>query len=273
MPSRNTRFLGIPPLGVRGLSHFHNFKKMLLKNKVIFLTGGSAGIGYECAKVYVQEGAKLVVFDKNPCTTERRSVSIIGDVSNAKNIESAIQKTLGKYGRIDAIHNNAGIANPSKALHETTDEEWDMLMNVNLKSVFLTTKYGFEALKTSKGCILNTSSMVGSMGQEIHAAYSATKGGMNALTKSMALDYAPFGIRVNAVAPAGVWTPMLRKWASEQPNPASIEQYLNDIHALGYCPEGDVIADTCAFLLSDKARFITGCIMPVSGGAELGYRK
>jgi meso-butanediol dehydrogenase / (S,S)-butanediol dehydrogenase / diacetyl reductase len=245
---------------------------MLLKNKVIFLTGGAAGIGFECAKAYLQEGAKVVVFDKNLSNTEGVD-SMVGDVSKAKDVEAAIKKTLKKYGRIDALHNNAGIAHPSKALHETTEKEWDNLININLKSVYFTTKYAFEALKSSKGCILNTSSMVGSMGQALHAAYSATKGGMNALTKSMALDYAPFGIRVNAVAPAGVWTPMLREWAAEQPNPAAIEQYLDDIHALGYCPEGDVIADVCAFLLSDKARFITGCIMPVSGGAELGYKK
>ena len=121
--------------------------------------------------------------------------------------------------------------------------------------------------------ILNTSSLVGEIGQEMHAAYSATKGGVNALTKSMALDYATYGIRVNAVCPAGVWTPMLRKWCSEQPDPQTIEKYLDDIHPLGYCPNGDVIADACVFLLSDKARFITGTIMPVSGGAELGYKR
>lgn len=111
------------------------------------------------------------------------------------------------------------------------------------------------------------------IGQEIHAVYAATKGGMNALTKSMALDYAKFGIRVNAVCPAGVWTPMLRKWAKEQPDPTGTEQYLNQIHPLGYCPEGDVVADACVFLLSEQARFVTGHIMHVSGGAELGYRR
>jgi NAD(P)-dependent dehydrogenase (short-subunit alcohol dehydrogenase family) len=89
----------------------------------------------------------------------------------------------------------------------------------------------------------------------------------------MALDYAPLGIRVNAVCPAGTWTPMLRKWSTEQANPAAISQYLDDIHPLGYCPEGDVIADACVYLLSDKARFVTGHIMHVSGGAELGYRR
>ena len=111
------------------------------------------------------------------------------------------------------------------------------------------------------------------IGQENHAAYTATKGGMNTLTKSMALDYAPLGIRVNAVCPAGTWTPMLRKWAEEQPDSNGIQRYLDEIHPLGYCPEGDVIADACVFLLSDKARFVTGHIMHVSGGAEIGYRR
>jgi NAD(P)-dependent dehydrogenase (short-subunit alcohol dehydrogenase family) len=158
-------------------------------------------------------------------------------------------------------------------LHETSEKEWDRLMQVNLKGLYHTVRYGFAALRQSKGCILNTSSIVGEIGQEIHAAYTATKGGINALTKSMALDYAKYGIRVNAVAPAAVWTPMLREWCDEQPEVATIEKYLNEIHSLGYCPEGDVIADACTFLLSDRARFITGCILPVSGGAELGYRR
>jgi len=195
------------------------------------------------------------------------------DVSKATEVEKAIRQTLEKYGRIDVIHNNAGIANPSKPLHETEDSEWNKLFDTNLKSIYHTTRYGLEALKETQGCILNTSSLVGAIGQENHAAYSATKGAIDALTKSMALDYARYKIRVNAVSPAGVWTPMLREWGDAQPNPARIREYLDGIHALGYCPEGDVIADACVFLISDKARFITGHILPVSGGAELGYRR
>lgn len=253
---------------------------MLLKNKIIFLTGGSEGIGYECARKYAAEGARVVVVANHQASVlesvERLGKAhkgIVCDVSDPDQVEQAIREALQEFHRIDVIHNNAGISTPSKMLHETSDEEWDRLMGVNLKGLFHTMRYGFEALKKSRGCVLNTSSIVGEIGQEIHAAYTATKGGINALTKSMALDYAKYGIRVNAVAPAAVWTPMLREWCSEQPEVATIEKYLNEIHPVGYCPQGDVIADACAFLLSDQARFITGCILPVSGGAELGYRR
>jgi NAD(P)-dependent dehydrogenase (short-subunit alcohol dehydrogenase family) len=115
--------------------------------------------------------------------------------------------------------------------------------------------------------------MVGLIGQQNHAAYVASKGAMISLTKAMAADYARYAIRVNAICPAGAWTPMLEKWCDEQTDPEGIRQYLDDIHLLGPCPRGDVIADAAVFLLSSKARFITGCILPVSGGAELGYRR
>jgi NAD(P)-dependent dehydrogenase (short-subunit alcohol dehydrogenase family) len=253
---------------------------MLLNDKIIFLTGGSTGIGLDCAKAYATEGASVVIVARNGEEAARQAAELgekhLGfacDVSNDSQVKSAIAQTLQRYGRIDAIHNNAGIATPSKPIHETSDAEWDALFNINLKSVLHTTRHGLEPLKASKGCILNTSSLVGVIGQEIHAAYTATKGGMNTLTKSMALDYAKYGVRVNAVCPAGTWTPMLRVWASEQPDPAGINRYLDEIHPLGYCPEGDVIADACVYLLSDKARFVTGHIMHVSGGAELGYRR
>jgi NAD(P)-dependent dehydrogenase (short-subunit alcohol dehydrogenase family) len=253
---------------------------MLLQDKVIFLTGGSTGIGWDCAKAYSAEGANVVIVARGAEAVATaadelgpRHLGFSCDVSNDAEVKMAIEKTLARFGRIDAVHNNAGIGTPAKPLHETTDAEWDALFDINIKSVLHTTRHAFEALKAVKGTILNTSSMVGVIGQEIHAAYTATKGAMNTLTLSMALDYAKHGIRVNAVCPAGTWTPMLRKWASEQPDPGSIERYLDEIHPLGYCPEGDVIADACVFLLSNKARFVTGHIMNVSGGAELGYRR
>jgi meso-butanediol dehydrogenase/(S,S)-butanediol dehydrogenase/diacetyl reductase len=253
---------------------------MQLANKIIFLSGGSMGIGLECAKKYAEAGAKVVIManDEDSLIESMKILgeehsSFFGDISNASDVELGIQHTLNKYGKIDVIHNNAGIAYPSKPLHETDEAEWQKLFDVNLKGILYTTRYGLESLKQTQGCILNTSSIVGEIGQENHAVYAATKGALNALTKSMALDYAKYTIRVNAVAPAGVWTPMLREWGKAQNDVAKIEKYLDDIHVLGYCPEGDVVADACVFLISDKARFITGNIMPVSGGAELGYRR
>jgi len=252
----------------------------LLKDKVVFLTGGSCGIGRDCAKAYADAGASVAVVaidregvEKVAAELGSNHLGIVCDVTRDQEVKGAIEQTLARFGRLNAVHNNAGISQPSKPLHETTDAEWNTLFDVNLKGLLHTTRHAFNALVASKGCILNTSSLVGVIGQEIHAAYTATKGGMNALTKSMALDYTKHGIRVNAVCPAGAWTPMLRQWCAEQPDPDSTEQYLNEIHPLGYCPDGDAIADACVFLISDKARFITGHLMHVSGGAELGYRR
>jgi len=251
----------------------------MLKDKVIVLTGGGNGIGWECAKAYTNAGAVVCILDKNPLTEEQldeiktaEKLNLTCNLAYEEQVSNAFKSVTEKYGRIDAIHNNAAIAHPSKPLDETSNLEWDLLMNINLKSILYTTRYGIEYLKKSEGCILNTSSVVGSIGQDNHAVYVATKGAINALTKAMALDYAPFRIRVNAVAPAAVNTPTLQAWSQEQPNKNEIEKYLNKLQPLGNMPAGDVIADACTFLLSDAARFITGTILPVSGGAELGYR-
>lgn len=251
-----------------------------LAGKVIVLTGGAQGIGRECALAYAREEAIVAILDKDLEATQRtaaelggESIALHADVSDGIHVHAAMQAVIERFGRIDAVHNNAGIASPSKPLHQTTEQEWDELQRINVKSVYWTTRFAFEALVESRGIILNTASMVGLIGQQNHAAYVASKGAMISLTKAMAVDYAQYSIRVNAICPAGVWTPMLEQWCSEQPDPGSIRQYLNDIHPLRYCPHGDVIADAAVFLLSSKSRFITGCILPVSGGAELGYRR
>ena len=250
-----------------------------LHGKHILITGGAQGIGFECARAYIREGATVAIADIDAQQAERAvqqlgpaAISVYCNVADGASVEKAVAQVIATFGTIDAVHNNAGISMPSKPLHLTEEEEWDRLLRINLKSVFWTTKTCYPYLKASHGSILNTASMVGVIGQSNHAAYVATKGAMISLTKAMALDYAAEGIRVNAVCPAGVWTPMLRQWTTEQENPAKIESYLDRIHPLGYCPGGDVIADASVFLLSSAARFITGCILPVSGGAELGYR-
>ncbi|MBS1857667.1 MAG: SDR family oxidoreductase [Acidobacteria bacterium] len=253
---------------------------MLLENKVVMITGSAGGIGRECALACAREGARVAVADIDAAGAARTAgelgadaLAVECDVASAESVKRAVDAVLARYGRLDALHNNAGISAPSKPLDETGEDEWDRLFAVNLKSVYFTARAALPALKQTRGAILNTASMVGLIGQANHAAYTATKGAMITLTKSMALDYAAFGIRVNAVCPAGVWTPMLEQWAAEQPDPAGIHEYLDRIHALGYCPRGDVVGDAAVFLLSDRARFLTGCILPVSGGAELGYRR
>ena len=251
-----------------------------LAGKIILVTGGGSGIGRECALKYSHEGASVCVADIDWAAANRTCAELSGenlavecDVSSGTAFREAVEETVRRLGGLDTVHNNAGISSPSKPLHETSEAEWDALLNVNVKSVYWSARFALPYLIEHRGSILNTASMVGLIGQTDHAAYVATKGAMIALTKAMALDYAPHGVRVNAICPAGVWTPLLRRWAAEQQNPAEIEQYLDRIHALGYCPEPDVVADAAAFLISDQARFLTGCILPVSGGAELGYRR
>jgi meso-butanediol dehydrogenase/(S,S)-butanediol dehydrogenase/diacetyl reductase len=214
-----------------------------LGGQVIVLTGGADGIGRECALAYAREGATVAILDRDLDQAMRTasdagedSIALRADVADGDQLRIALIEVLDRFGRIDAVHNNAGVASPSKPLHETTEEEWDVVQRINLKSVFWTTKFAFDALVASKGTILNTASMVGLIGQQDHAAYVASKGGMIALTKAMAADYARYGIRVNAVCPAGVWTPMLERWCGEQADPAGIRQYLDDIHLLGACP-------------------------------------
>lgn len=251
-----------------------------LEGKVVLITGGTAGIGLACSQAYAEAGASVVfigldqdsVDDTNKILGDKH-LGIRADISNNDEVKAAVDQAIARYGRLDAVHNNAGIASPSKPLHLTSDQEWDSLLAVNMKSILLTTRHSYAHLQKTKGTILNTSSLVANIGQDNHAAYSATKGAVNALTKSMAIDYATDGIRVNSVLPAAVMTPLLKEWVSEQAQPEQVSNFLEDIHLLGYCPEGDVIADACVFLLSDKARFITGVNLPVSGGAELGYRR
>jgi NADP-dependent 3-hydroxy acid dehydrogenase YdfG len=139
---------------------------MQLTNKIIFITGGASGIGEACVEAYVREGASVFVMDRDENSLQKllnkignNHQGIVGDVQNGDNVQKAIETALSVFGRIDAIHNNAGIESHSKPIHETTENEWDSLFSINLKSVYWTTKFGIDALKITKGCILNTSSM------------------------------------------------------------------------------------------------------------------
>jgi meso-butanediol dehydrogenase/(S,S)-butanediol dehydrogenase/diacetyl reductase len=249
-----------------------------LENKIALVTGGAAGIGEAVTRRFVAEGARVLVGDLDQPGGDRLCRELAPaaifqalNVADAAAFAAAIERAVTQWGRLDILVNNAGIALPSSAVQDTTIEQFETLVDVNLRSVFLGCKFAYPHLRASRGCVLNISSMAGVTGQERHAAYGATKGGINALTKCIAVDWGPEGIRVNALCPAGVHTETLRKWIHTQPNPQSIDDYLQRIHALGYCPEAAEIASVAAFLCSDEARFVTGCIMPVSGGSECGY--
>jgi len=136
---------------------------LLLQDKVIFLTGGSAGIGWDCACAYAAEGARVVIAARNQEAVDKAAklgadhLGLICDVSRDAEVAAALKATVARYGKLDAVHNNAGIATPSKPIHTTTDAEWDELFHTNLKSILYTTRHAFNALAASKGCILNTS--------------------------------------------------------------------------------------------------------------------
>jgi len=249
-----------------------------LTSKCAIITGGSAGIGEAMVRRFVTEGAQVMVGDRDQprgdalCRSIGSAAIFQGlEVADADSFAAAIQAAMSRWGRLDILVNNAGIALPAATVQETSLDQFDQLVDVNLRSVFLGCKFAYPHLKRTRGCVLNVSSMAGVTGQERHAIYGATKGAINALTKCIAVDWGRDGIRVNALCPAGVWTDTLRAWMKTQPDEPSLESYLRQIHALGYCPEPEEIATVAAFLCSDEAKFITGCIMPVSGGSECGY--
>jgi NAD(P)-dependent dehydrogenase (short-subunit alcohol dehydrogenase family) len=252
---------------------------MKLQGKVVLVTGGAAGIGAACAARFAADGARVVIADlqgRDAAATAsglgHGALGLALDVADDAGFESVIAQAVQRCGKLDVLVNNAGLALPAAAVQDTTPTQFDRLIAVNLRGTFNGCRFAYPHLRATRGNVLNISSMAGVVGQERHAIYAATKGAINALTRCCAVDWGRDGVRCNALCPTGVWTDTLRAWADEQPNRAEIEQYLDRIHALQYCPGPDVVADAAAFLISDEARFITGCLMPVSGGSECGYR-
>jgi NAD(P)-dependent dehydrogenase (short-subunit alcohol dehydrogenase family) len=255
---------------------------MLLKSKVCIITGGGSGIGEVTAKRFADEGATVIVIDIDVQEARRVAREItekhglefayamVADVSSEAQVQETITALIGRVGRIDVLFNNAATILP-KPLEEVEEWEWTRLLDVNLKSVYLMTKHTIAWLRQTKGNIVNMSSLNGLVGQKQNAAYAATKGAIIAMTKSLALDYAGDGVRVNCICPAGVMTPLLEKWIMEQDNPDATRTILNDMHALGRPADADEIADAVLFLACGNARFMTGVALPVDGGASLGY--
>lgn len=250
---------------------------MRLKDKTAFVTGGSAGIGRAIAEAMIREGAQVLIGARHEDEL-RAAADEIGadwrvlDVSNVASLQQFVEEAAKRFGRLDILVNNAAQVSPASPIEQTSEAELDALLTTNLKGYFFAMKFAYPLLKETHGCVLNVSSMAGVTGQERHAGYAATKGGINALTKCAAVDWGPDRIRVNALCPTGVWTDALRTWCNEQPNKAEIEQYLDRIHSLGYCPGPEEIASAAVFLCSEEAKFMTGALVPVSGGSECGYK-
>lgn len=253
---------------------------MKLKDKVAIVTGSSKGIGEGIAKVFTEEGAKVAVI----CRTEEagtemadrlgakegRAIFIRTDVTVERDIELMIGKTVETFGKLDILVNNAGY-HLSKNVEVTSIDEWQFIQNTNLRSTFLCSKYAIPHLRKTKGSIINISSMVGLVGQPNAGAYSATKGGQIAMTKGMAIDFAPDGIRVNVICPGWIQTPLVEDWFGQQDDPDASREYIYSQHPLGRIGTIDECGTVAAFLASDEASFVTGAAIPVDGGVTLGY--
>lgn len=250
---------------------------MRLKNKVSIITGGGQGIGEAIAKKAGEHGSKVVIADINEetgaQTLDRLKTSGIDamfvrtDISMEEDVIHLMKETVHQYGGIDILVNNAA-ATFRKSVMETTLEEWNKVINVNLTGTFLCSKYAIpEIEKRGGGSIVNIASWHAYRTITRLAAYAASKGGMTALTRQMALDCGKLNIRVNAVCPSTVDTPMLYHTFREVPNPEEAFEETLKFQPLGRISTGEDIANACLFLMSDEASYISGHSLMVDGAA------
>ena len=272
---RVTRILGI---GFAIESRiFRNLKVMdlQLESKVVIVTGGNKGIGEGISRAFAGEGANVVVFGRNQEEGDAfvRLLSEAGgaasfrfvEMTDEENVKKAVASVLEEFGRIDAIVNNAGV-NDGVGLEAGLDAFRESLER-NLTQCYSLVHHSLDALKASRGCVVNIGSKVAETGQGGTSGYAASKGGINGLTREWALDLADDGIRVNCVIPAEVMTPLYERWISTQPNPeeslAAIRQSIPLERRMTTIQE---IADTVAFVASPRSSHTTGQILYVDGG-------
>ena len=239
----------------------------MFNGKVAVITGGASGIGLATARKLLSEGAKVVLVDWNEDVSEiaktlnNDALGIRCDVSSDTDVQKSVNDIIEKFGHIDFLVANAGIGEGLNKAHEVSVDEWNKVIGVNQTGIFLMNKYVIsEMLKNGGGAIVNTSSMYGLVGTTMSFAYSASKGAINQMTRSLALTYARDNIRVNAVTPGYVDTPILAEV------PKDMKDAMSNQLPVGRLGKDTEIANLICYLLSDDATFITGAIVPIDGG-------
>jgi len=249
---------------------------MRLENKVALITGGTSGIGEATAILFAKEGARVAITGRNEkrgnaVTAQileggEKAIFIRTDVRKANECQRSVDATLSSFGRLDILFNNAGIFYPHTVV-DCTEEEWDAQLDINLKGTFLMSKFALpHMIQQSHGVIINNSSGWGIVGGDKAVAYCASKGGVVLLTKAMAIDHGPQGIRVNCICPGDVDTPMLP--GDARMRGLNWDEYLVGCASrpLGRIGTVDEIAKAVLFLASDDSSFMTGAALVVDGG-------
>jgi NAD(P)-dependent dehydrogenase (short-subunit alcohol dehydrogenase family) len=249
---------------------------MKLENKVALITGGSLGLGKATALLFAEEGAKVIITGRTEKTlketvaeAKKKGLDIeylVSDVSKEENCKEAVDYAIKKYGKIDILFNNAGIL-PIGYTHETDSETWDRIFDINVKGTFMMSKYALpHMIEKGYGCIVNNSSVLGLKAVPGVAAYNATKGAVTQLTRSMALEYADKGIRVNAICPGTIDTPMVDGLLDQMPDRTEAEKLFKSFHPVGRFGTAEEIAHSVLFLCDDNVGFMTGTMLSVDGG-------
>jgi NAD(P)-dependent dehydrogenase (short-subunit alcohol dehydrogenase family) len=249
-----------------------------LEGKIAMITGASSGLGKATAFAFAREGAAVVVAARREAETEEtarkireaggRAIAIATDVSSEPQVQALVEATLRTYGRLDIAFNNAGIFPAEGPVHEIPTDDWDSIMAVNLKGTFLCMKYEIPPMLDQKsGSIVNMSSSAGLVGWTDAPIYTTSKFGVIGLTKSAALQYAPAGIRINAVCPAFTWIETLESMAAEDPG---LEAKLKSTIPFGRLGTKEEVAEAVLWLSSDAASFCVGHSLVLDGGQTVG---